>query len=699
MNILHLPSIVSFLAFLALGSYVFLRNRGQRLNLFFAVGMGSLALMEFGNFMALVHIGSQGAIFWKRISLVGECLIPGAWLIFGLSFARKEPGHLFKEWKWTITGVSVISAFFMAFIPSELFVMPGNTSALLGLGGVGKVFCIFFLISSVAIVASLEHTIRQLKGEQRIRIKTFVLGLGGLFAFLIYLTSQTLLFSQINLRMIPVNSSVFIICAGVIVFSVVRRQLMDVSFYVSRFVIYNSLTMVVVGGYLIFVGLVSQVVQSFDILPGYPLEILFLFVVILFFFSLFLSDRVRWKAKMFVNRHFHRSRFDYRGEWLKFSERLSLKLNMEELISTVVTVLQDSVGVKDVFLWLGDTATGKLKIARQASSGENSQLKMDQGFINALVEKKMPFLPETPWAKGFFLENSEILERFQACLVVPLISDRQLIGIILLGKKTTGEPFLGDDIDLLRSAAAQITSAIVNARLSQDLLDAKEMEVFHRLSSFVLHDLKNLVSSLSLVVQNAGEHMSNPEFQKDAFETIGKSVKKMETLTARLSTNTATTVKPNFKEANLNELVSEAVSRMGQNGQNDKTVKVDLRDIPKVLVDRGQIEKVVENFCLNAIESIDNGGSITIKTEANRDKVILSVTDNGCGMSPDYVKNSLFKPFKSTKKKGLGIGLYQCKTIVEAHYGRIEAESQEGKGSTFRVLLPVGRAHSAERRA
>jgi len=154
-------------------------------------------------------------------------------------------------------------------------------------------------------------------------------------------------------------------------------------------------------------------------------------------------------------------------------------------------------------------------------------------------------------------------------------------------------------------------------------------------------------------------------------------------------------VKPNFKEADLNELVSEAVSRMGQNGQNDKTVKVDLRDIPRVLVDRGQIEKVVVNFFLNAIESLDNGGLITFKTEANENKVILSVTDNGCGMSPDYVKNSLFKPFKSTKKKGLGIGLYQCKTIVEAHHGRIEAESQEGKGSTFRVLLPVGKTHSA----
>jgi hypothetical protein len=193
MNIFHIPPIVSFLAFLVLGSYVFLRNGNQRLTLFFVVGMGSLALMEFGNFMALVHIGSQAAIFWKRISLASECLVLGAWLIFSLSLDRKEPWHLFKEWKCIIIGVGVIAALFTAFIPSGLFMTPGNSPALLNLGGIGKAFYIFFLLGTVTVVATLERATRQLKGEQRIRIRSFVLGLGGLFAFLIYLSSQTFL--------------------------------------------------------------------------------------------------------------------------------------------------------------------------------------------------------------------------------------------------------------------------------------------------------------------------------------------------------------------------------------------------------------------------------------------------------------------------------------------------------------------------
>ena len=185
--------------------------------------------------------------------------------------------------------------------------------------------------------------------------------------------------------------------------------------------------------------------------------------------------------------------------------------------------------------------------------------------------------------------------------------------------------------------------------------------------------------------------MDNAQFQQDSLETVRASVKKMEQLVARLSSQNGTLMQ-NLQDINLNEVVSEVAGRMGQNGLNSKVkLQTDLGDVPPVLADREQIEKVVENLILNASEAIDDSGSITIKTEAHEDKVILSVSDDGCGMSPEFVEKFLFKPFTSTKKKGLGIGLYHCKTIVEAHQGRIEVESQEGKGSTFRVILPVRR--------
>lgn len=393
---------------------------------------------------------------------------------------------------------------------------------------------------------------------------------------------------------------------------------------------------------------------------------------------------------MLVNRHFYRSRYDYREEWLKFSESLSLKLDIHKLALTTLNRLRDVLGVNVASLWLWDEDTKKLRLLGASSLEDDSYLNVDQKFQGILMEKRAPFSTDISWAQDFFIENSKVLERHEPALLVPLISGKELAGMILLGKKTMGKGFLGEDIDLLRSAAVQIAGTIVNARLSEELIRVKELEVFHRFSSFVLHDLKNLVSSLSLVVQNAGEHMSNPEFQKDALKAVQKSVEKMEALIARLS-NSAALEKGKFVKADLNQLVSEVVSRVGQNDTKNKTVRVDFENIPKVFFDPEQMEKVVVNLLLNAFEAMDDGGTVKVETKVHDGRVILSVSDNGPGMPPEFVGNNLFRPFQSTKKKGLGIGLYQCKSIVEAHQGKIEVETEEGDGSTFRIVLPAAK--------
>jgi len=157
----------------------------------------------------------------------------------------------------------------------------------------------------------------------------------------------------------------------------------------------------------------------------------------------------------------------------------------------------------------------------------------------------------------------------------------------------------------------------------------------------------------------------------------------------RLSNNTGDP-RLDLQKSDLNEIVSEVVGRLEQNGRrNMANVQAELGSIPSVLADREQFEKVIVNLLLNAFEAVANGGLIRVKTEVGTDSVVLSVSDSGVGMTPEFVENELFKPFKSTKKKGLGIGLYQCKSIVEAHGGKISVQSTEGGGSTFWVTLPV----------
>ena len=137
-------------------------------------------------------------------------------------------------------------------------------------------------------------------------------------------------------------------------------------------------------------------------------------------------------------------------------------------------------------------------------------------------------------------------------------------------------------------------------------------------------------------------------------------------------------------ECDLNELVSNTISNLNLGC----VLVTDPGPVPKASLDPEQIQKVVLNFILNANESAADGTEIRIATCRKGDYLVLSVTDQGCGMSRKFINECLFHPFKTTKENGSGVGLYHCRMIVQAHGGRIEVQSREGCGSTFSVLLP-----------
>jgi putative PEP-CTERM system histidine kinase len=206
------------------------------------------------------------------------------------------------------------------------------------------------------------------------------------------------------------------------------------------------------------------------------------------------------------------------------------------------------------------------------------------------------------------------------------------------------------------------------------------------MSAFFVHDLKNLASKLSLTMQNLPIHFDNAEFRNDAVRTISQSLAKINGMCSRLS-SLGQKLELQRTEADLNELVKNTIS--GLNGCFRTSLVVDLHPLAKIDIDQEQIQRVLVNLILNANEAIKEGGEIRVTTEHQDGFIVLSVSDNGCGMSKEFVQNSLFRPFQTTKKQGMGIGLYHSKMIVEAHGGRMEVESEEGKGTTMRVLLPI----------
>jgi len=180
--------------------------------------------------------------------------------------------------------------------------------------------------------------------------------------------------------------------------------------------------------------------------------------------------------------------------------------------------------------------------------------------------------------------------------------------------------------------------------------------------------------------------MDNPEFRNDALYTIEQSVSKINTMSSRLSLLSQNLeISPQLTD--VNDLIRETVSRI--EGYICSSISQDLQDLPPIPMDRDQFQKALENLLMNAHEATGDEGQITVITNNRGTWAEIAICDNGCGMSREFINMHLFRPFQTTKKKGMGIGLFHCKTIVEAHSGKIEVESEEGKGTTFRVLLPM----------
>jgi putative PEP-CTERM system histidine kinase len=241
-------------------------------------------------------------------------------------------------------------------------------------------------------------------------------------------------------------------------------------------------------------------------------------------------------------------------------------------------------------------------------------------------------------------------------------------------------------MELLKCIGDQLAASLLNVRLTGQIVRSRELEAFQTVSAFFVHDLKNAASSLNLTLRNMPIHFDDPAFRADALRAISSTMERISSVTSRLSLLRGR-LDLQLAELDLNAVVTDVVN--GLNGSTSRSIETTLSPVPKISADRERVQSVITNLLLNARDAIGSGGgTIAIATVAKPDGAVLSVSDTGCGMTSEFLRHSLFRPFQTTKKEGIGIGMFQVKTIVEAHGGTIQVESEEGKGSTFRVVFP-----------
>ncbi|HLG31270.1 MAG TPA: histidine kinase N-terminal 7TM domain-containing protein, partial [Candidatus Brocadiales bacterium] len=331
------PSIFCTFIAIALGLFVWSRNFQGTSHRIFALGMAALAVMELGNSLVLLSSSVPAFIFWQRISLFGKVLMPITWLTFSLAFAHPDPKQILVRRRMLLIALLFASLVFLLFTGSDAFLYPGsdtNTSIpVLKLGPVGRWFYIYMLLSSVLILAQLENTFRSASESQRRQIKFLIVGIGTIFAFSIYTSSQTLLFSTIFTQLIPMEAILILIALGMMAYSLVRHKNLEVDLFVSRHVVYGSVIFIASGIYLFAVGLLARILSSFGnrINPFLaPLIILLLISGLVIFLS---SSMVRRRLTLFISQHFYKHKYDFHLKWLEATERLGSRQTISDLIS------------------------------------------------------------------------------------------------------------------------------------------------------------------------------------------------------------------------------------------------------------------------------------------------------------------------------------------------------------------------------
>lgn len=694
-------AILAFLAAFCAGALafaVFFQERKSLGHWFFAFGM-----LVLGADSAMVGLVAESAtvqqvVSWENWRLGIMSLLPSAWLGFSVIYARGNAGSSLRQWRLRILGSLVIPLGCVAAFHGRLIALGTPSSgqpASIVVTDAGRFVFTCVLLACILTLVNLERTFRSSVGTMRWRIKFMVLGLGVIFTVRAYTSSQCLLFRNLAPGLHILDTAALLVGCILVFRTLLRTGHFEVSVYPSHSVLHNSFTVLLAGAYLVIVGILAKVVSWLGGDAAFQLKALVVLVAVVGMSMVLMSDRVRLRTRQFISRHFQRPMYDYRTVWQTFTSGTARRVEHGELCIAIAKMVSEIFQTLSVTLWLVDEKKENLAFSASTSLTEvkAEQVRVDPAdaaaVIKAVGERPEPIdidACKEHWAAALRRMHPEEFRKGGNRVCVPMLAGGELLGLLVLGDRVGGVAFSTQDMDVLKTVGDQAAASLLNIQLAQKLSQAKQLEAFQAMSAFFVHDLKNTASTLSLMLQNLPVHYDDPKFREDALRGIGKTVAHINDVISRLSVlRHELTI--NAVDCDLSQIVSDALKTFPP--APGIQVASHFGDVPKVRMDPTQVQKVITNLLLNAREALGATGLIQVETSHQNGWAVISIRDNGCGMTQEFLSARLFRPFQTTKKKGIGIGMFHCKTIVEAHRGKILVQSEPGKGSEFKVLLPL----------
>ncbi len=545
----------------------------------------------------------------------------------------------------------------------------------LGLGVVGLVL--------------LEQLFRNQTEDGRWNAKPVCVALGFNFAFDIYLYTEAVMFGQFDPDALNLRGMVYAATLPLL-FIASRRQSTWISrLKLSRSAAFYSASLLLIGGYLLFFAAVGYYVRYFGGDWGRVMQLALLILALLMLAVVVLSGAVRSRLRVFLSKNFFTYRYDYRGEWLRVTAMLSSKSAPQDVGVLVIRSLADLVECPSGSLWTLDLDGAAMVPAARWNVPEISEREpADSPFCNFLRQHQwiidIDEFRAQPRRYGELTMPLWLVTSPHAWLVIPLLVADELTGFVVLSQPRARVEPNWEVRDLLKIAARQAAAFLAQMQATEALLEARKFDAFNRMSAFVVHDLKNIVTQLSLMLKNARRFGSNPEFQQDMLLTIESSLDKMRQMMLQLREGAKPVGATSGVE--LQPLLQRLVDAVARRG---RACELQVLDPVATRGDESRLERVLGHLVQNALDATPPSGKVWVRLQQSAGRAMMVIGDTGRGMSQEFIQTRLFRPFNTTKEGGMGIGAFESFQYVKELGGTIEVHSEPGRGSEITVLLPI----------
>ena len=563
-----------------------------------------------------------------------------------------------------------------------------------GIFGIAVVSGQWLLIGQIMVslggLVLLEQVWRNAQGYKRKNTRYLCLAIGTLFIYDFFLFSDALLFNQISKPLWDARGAIYVLCAPLVALTMVNTRKQPIEVQISRQFVFHTSALVFAGLYLLVMAAGGYYINAAGGKWAEALLIIFFFTSTLLLILIGSSTRLRSRLMVFISRHFFNYKYDYREEWLSATGLLTSQETTEKLEIRVIKVMARLVESQSGALW---TKTEDNNFAATAF-WNMAEIKFDKIDTHSeLVE----FMSKSDWVvdlKEYQADPTRyqlveipdcIWSTHKPWLLVPFFVGEELISFVLIAEPLTKIELNWENYDLLKIVARQAASYLALLNTQAKLSESKQFEAVNRTSAFMVHDLKTIIAQLTLLVNNAEKHKSNPVFIDDMITTTEHALRKMNNLLQQIHNPVS---KDSITEFELIALLQAVIKQESKRDPIPQLVDSEKRI--NMVADKDKLQSVFVHLIRNAQDATDKDGEVTISIKKSTGWVVIFVQDTGTGMTDEFIKEQLFKPFASTKGlTGMGIGVYQSREYIRRIGGSLDVTSEKGVGTCFTIKVPI----------